>query len=109
MATLTTHVVPHGGLVNVTPDDAAAGGDQCATGSGVLLHVANGDASSHTVTLATPGTVDGLAVADRTVSVPAGQDAYIPVTDLYRDPATGLASITYDGVTSVTVTVLRVA
>src|SRR4051812_26949707 len=109
MATLTTHVVPHAGLVNVTPDNASAGGDQCATGSGVLLHVVNGDASSHTVTLATPTTVDGLAVADRAVVVPASQDAYIPMIDLYRDPSTGLASITYDGVTSVTVAVLRVA
>jgi hypothetical protein len=32
----------------------------------------------------------------------------IPLTDRYRDPSTGRAAITYDGVTSVTVGVVRV-
>lgn len=110
MATLTTNVVPHTGLINVVPVAAESGGDQCATGSGVLLYVNNGDASAHTVTLVTPTKVDGLDVADRAVAVPAGQTAYIPVTDLYRDPSTGLASITYAATpTSVTVAVLRVS
>lgn len=105
---LTMNVVPHGGLINLTPV-AATSGDQCATGSGVLLYVNNGDAAAHTVTMVTPGKVDGLDIADRTVSVPAGQTAYIPVLDLYRDPATGLATINYDTTTSVTVAVLRVS
>lgn len=109
MATLTTNVVPHTGLINLTPAAAESGGDQCATGSGVLLYVNNAAAGAVAVTLATPGQVDGLAIADRTVSVPAGQAAYVPVTDTYRDPATGLASISYDDATSVTVAVLRVS
>lgn len=111
MAALTTNVVPLAGL---RTDDkfvaAAGGGDDCATGVGVLLLVQNGDAAPHTVTLVTPGEVDGdLALADRAVVVAAGQDAVIPVTDRYRDPSTGRASITYDGVTSVTVAVIRTA
>jgi hypothetical protein len=108
MAILTVRPVPHGGL-NLTHVAASAGGDQAATGSGLLLHVKNGDSASHTVTLVTPQTEDGLAVADRAVTVAAGADSYIPLLDLYRNPDTGLASITYDGVTSVTVGVLRVA
>lgn len=111
MAALTTNVVPLTGLrFDNLLTAAAGGGDDCATGVGVLLIVKNGDASSHTVTLATPGTLDGdLAVADRTITVAAGASTVIPVTERYRSPSTGRCAITYDGVTSVTVGVIRVA
>lgn len=110
MAALTTNVVP---LTGLQAEDkfvtAAAGGDDCDTGPGVFLHVKNGDTVSHTVTLATPETVDGdLAVADRVVTVVNAQEQIIPVTHRYRDSSTGRASITYDAVTSVTVAVFRV-
>jgi len=110
MAALTTNVLP---LTGLRFDDklvaAAGGGDTAQTGVGVLLAVKNADSGSHTVTIATPGTVDGLAVADRAVAVPAGQTFVIPITDRYRDPSTGRAAISYDGVTSVTVGVFRVS
>lgn len=107
MATLTTQVMALAGL-NPTYVAAAAGGDKIKPGDGVFLHVKNGDASSHTVTLVTPGDVEGLAVADRAVAVPAGQDRMIPVpVGLYRNPVDGLASITYDAVTSVTVAAIQ--
>ncbi|MFE6362975.1 hypothetical protein ACFVP3_23625 [Streptomyces sp. NPDC057806] len=110
MAALTTNVVP---LAGIRFDDklvaAAAGGDTVQTGAGIFLAVKNGDASPHTVTLVTPGTVDGLAIADRAVPVPAGQTYLIPVTDRYRNPSTGRAAITYDAVTTVTVGVFRMA
>jgi hypothetical protein len=111
MAALTTHVVPLTGLqLDAQLVAATSGGDDCQTGSGVFLAVKNADAGAHTVTLATPQTVDGdLTVSDRTVSVAAGKTSFIPVTDRYRDPATGRAAITYDGVTSVTVAVIRVS
>lgn len=111
MATLTTKVIPHAGLLLADADYAAAssGGDKAATGSGVLLLVKNGDAASHTVTLAVPQTVDTLAVSARTVTVPAGDTAVIPLQDLYKNPSTQLASWTYDAVTSVTVAVIRAA
>jgi hypothetical protein len=87
---------------------ATPAGDTCATGSDVKLLVKNGAASSITVTLATPGKVDGdLDIAERTMAVAAGSTAGIPVTDRYRDPATGLASITYTSATTVTVAVIR--
>ncbi|MEU0109509.1 hypothetical protein ABZ313_29710 [Streptomyces sp. NPDC006251] len=108
MAALTTAVMPlTGGEIEYTA--AAGGGDTCQTGTGVLLLVKNGDASSHTVTLATPGTVNGLAIADRAIVVPAGAELGIPVTNDYRNPSTGRAAITYDGVTSVEVAVIRVS
>ncbi|WP_432124061.1 hypothetical protein [Streptomyces sp. C10-9-1] len=107
MAALTTTVVGLDGAA-VPFASAAGGGDDCQTGTGVLLMVRNGDSSSHTVTLVTPGTVNGLAIADRPVPVAAGAVAAIPVTSDYRDPSTGRASITYDDVTSVDVAVIRV-
>jgi hypothetical protein len=111
LATLPVKVIPHGGLTLANSDYAAAsaGGDQSATGSGMLLLVANGDTAAHTVTLAVPQTVDGLAVASRPVQVPAGDTAFIPLLDLYKNPANGLASWTYDAETSMTVAVVRVA
>ncbi|MEW2635938.1 hypothetical protein AB0903_30950 [Streptomyces sp. NPDC048389] len=107
MAALTTTVVGLGGAtVQWEPADVA--GDDCQTGAGVLLWVRNSDASSHTVTLVTPGTVNGLGIDDRVVPVAAGADVPIPVISDYRDPSTGRASITYDAVTSVEVAVIRV-
>ncbi|WP_405994962.1 hypothetical protein [Streptomyces sp. NBC_00986] len=106
MAALAAQVVPLTGVA-VTFTAAAGGGDTCPTGAGVLLLVKNGDSGSHTVTLATPGTVNGLAIADRAIAVAAGAQVAIPVTSDYRDPSTGRAAVTYDGVTSVTVAVVR--
>jgi hypothetical protein len=111
MAALTTNVVP---LTGLRFDDllapAAGGGDDCQTGAGVLLVVRNGDTTSKTVTLVTPGTVKGLAIEDREVTVAAnGGLELIPVTEDYRDPSTGRASITYSAVTSLDVCAVRTA
>lgn len=107
MATLTTQVIGQAGTT-ITFANATGSGDQSATGDGVMLLVKNGAGSSITVTLTTPGVVDGdLAIADRTFTVAAGATGGIPVTDRYRDPATGLATITYSSATTVTVAVIR--
>jgi hypothetical protein len=110
MATLPVKVIPHGGLSLGTSDYAAAtasGGDKAPTGSGVVLLVKNGDSAPHTVTLAVPETIDSLSVASRAVVVPAGDTGFIPLLDLYKSPTTGLATFTYDAVTSVDVAVIR--
>ncbi|MCP3820065.1 hypothetical protein NLX86_18790 [Streptomyces sp. A3M-1-3] len=114
MAALTTNVVPLTGLRFddlLAASPANAGGDDCATGAGVLLVVKNTDTTAKTVTLVTPETVDGdLAVADRAVTVVATTGlSLIPVTDRYRNPSTGRCSITYSAVTGVTVCVVRTA
>lgn len=88
----------------ITPVAAAGGGDTMVGGQGVHLYVNNGGGSPITVTLVTPETVEGaLAVADRAVTVTNGTFREIPVPSRYNDPSTGLASITYSAVTSVTV------
>lgn len=102
MATLAVQRIDNDGL---TPAYVAAevGGDKVVPGEGSYVHVKNGDGTSTDVTLVTPGTVDGLAVADRTVTVAAGAEAKIAVPDLYTNPVDGLASLTYSKVTSLTI------
>ncbi|MFC8276252.1 hypothetical protein ACFUJR_27725 [Streptomyces sp. NPDC057271] len=109
MAALTATLVPTlGGVADLAGAAVAAagGGDTAPVGPDHFLAVFNGDASPHTATIATPGTVDGHAIADATLVVAAGDVGIIPLTNLFRG-ATGRAAITYDGVTSVTVAVLK--
>lgn len=108
MAALTTNTVPvDGGLgVEDTAVPATVSGDTAECGPGIFLAVVNGDASPHTATIATPGEVAGLAVADATLVVGAGETGIIPLPRLFAG-ATGRASITYDAVTSVEVGVFR--
>jgi hypothetical protein len=106
MAILSAQALPLGGL-QPTYSNAASGGDQAPVGEKLVLHVRNDDASAKTVTVATPGTVGGLAVADAQQVVPADGDAFIPLKGAFRDPMTGRAAITYSAVTSVTVAVLQ--
>ena len=106
MAALATQIVDRDGLP-ITFSAAAGGGDSAVCHRQSMLLVRNGDASSKDVTLATPGTVDGLAVADRTISVAAGVTTANPLDpDVYGD-ADGTVAITYSAVTSVTVAVVR--
>lgn len=108
MAALTLQTITDQGIA-LTYVAAAAGGDTAVVGPGCVLHVKNGGGASITVTLATPGTVDGdLAVADRAVTIAAGADAAIALpSSLYADPSDGRAHITYSAVTSVTVAHFR--
>lgn len=105
MADLSLISVPVGaGIADVAGQAvaAAAGGDTAPVGTGRFLYVNNADASSKTVTIATPGSVKGLAIADATLVVAAGDHGIIPLNNVYRG-ATGRAAITYSDTTSVTV------
>lgn len=107
MATLAIQPIDLDG-VEPTYTAAAGGGDAMLPGKHNFLHVKNGGGSSVTVTLVTPITAHGLAVDDQTVAVPAGEERMVRVPpERYRNPSTGLASITYSGVTTVTVAALR--
>jgi hypothetical protein len=75
----------------------------------VFLSVINGGTASITVTVQTPGTVDGdLGIEDRTVTVPVGTTPkLIPITSPhYRQPSgsanAGRALVDYSAITSVT-------
>lgn len=93
---------------------AAAGGGDSFTNSGQEVFVVkNGGGAPITVTVVTPATVDGLAVTDLTASVAAGATRMIGPfpPGIYNDTgaAGGIVSVTYSGVTTVTVAVVKVA
>lgn len=111
MTALVTQVVPNVGLDVGAAPVAATNGDTAACGTGTFLLVKNASGSAVTVTLTTPGQVDGrLAIADSTFSVGATTGlGIIPlIPNLYADPTTGLATINYSATASVTVAVVRV-
>lgn len=106
MASLAAQVLAVAGTVP-TYTAASAGGDTAPVGGGLRLHVVNGSASPITVTVVTPGTLGGLAIADAALSVPASGHGFIPLTAVYRDPVTGRAAITYSATATVSVAVLQ--
>lgn len=105
MADLSLTAVPvAAGIADVAAAAVAAagGGDTAPVGPGRFLYANNASAGTITVTVATPGTVSGLAIADTAVPILAGDIALIPLTNVHRG-ANGRAAITYSGVTSLTV------
>lgn len=107
MASLIPQQVTLGGLQPAWTA-ASADGDTAPVGSHLLLLVRNDGVAPVTVTLATPGTVGGLAVGDATQTVPVGGHAVLPLRSVYRDPATGRAAIAYSDATSAEVAVVQV-
>lgn len=108
MADLDTQQI---GLPGLKAAYAAAnsGGDRFRPDQRTFVHVKNGDAAAHTVTIATPGTAFGQPIDDLQVNVPAGEDRMIgPFPPGGFAGADGMADITYTAATSVTVAVLRV-
>lgn len=107
MATLSVQQIVRTGL---SPSLVAADseGDEFANTGREFVHVKNGDASPHTVTIVTPVTVDDLAVADRDVVVPAGEERMIgPLPTATYNTAGGVVQMTYDAVASVTIGVFK--
>lgn len=96
MATLTRQSIAIAGTA-ITFDDATTGGDKAAPAEGVKLWIKNDGAVPVTLTLVTPGTVEGLAIADQTVTVAAGAIKAVPLLPrLYANKAdSGLAAWTY--------------
>ena len=109
MATLTTQQMGRAGQ-QITGAAAAGGGDAAECGRGNGLWVNNGGGSPITVTIAVPSgasAYSGLAYGNNAVTVTNGTAKLIPLPSEYRDPTTGLATITYSAVTSVTVMAYR--
>ena len=69
MATVTAQAVAVGGT-NPTMSAASGGGDVVDTGDTVFLVVNSGSTTAN-LTLTTPGTVYGQAIADVVVAIPA--------------------------------------
>ena len=79
------------------------------TEANFFLHVKNGGGSSITVTIETAATVDGLAVADRAVTVANGSEKMIgPFPPNIYNQDDGSVWVTFSAVTSVTVAAFKV-
>lgn len=108
MAALTTQKVT---LAGTTPTyvAASAGGDTFVPGPHVFLHFKNTSGSSYNITIPTPNTLIGLAVADAIVTITASSERMIGPfpAQHFADPADGRVDVTYTGVTSLTVAVLE--
>lgn len=100
---LTAAQIDEDGVV-ASLTSANADGHSIVFRSKLFLRVTNGSASSITVTVQTPKTVSGLAVADRPITVAAGATVYINLdnADLYRQ-SNGTVYVDFSAVTTVTV------
>lgn len=89
-----------------TYNAASGGGDTVAASDRTHVHVKNGSGSSITLTITTPGTVAGLAIADATITVPAGAERIVgPLTSaLFGDPV----QLAWSSATSVTFAALTI-
>lgn len=109
MATLSLQSVTTAGST-ITPVAAAGGGDAMPTGPKNMLRVVNGGGSPITVTVTSvQACSQGGTHSISAVSVTNGTTKeFGPITSRFAD-STGLAQITYSGVTSVTVAAYAVA
>lgn len=105
MALLAQQVISRSGLSPTY--SAAAASTTVTTGDRSFLHVKNTNGSSMTVTITATAVVDGQAVADLVVTVPAttGDKMIGPISSkLFASPSDGVsAAITYSSTASVTV------
>jgi hypothetical protein len=110
MATLVSQSITRSAST-ITPVAAAGGGDAMECGNKMALEVTNGGGAPITVTLAIPAAASSyanVAYTSSTFSVPAGATRrWGSVDAFYRDPVTGLCTITYSAVTSVTVAAVK--
>lgn len=108
MALLTTQATS---LTGLTASYAAVASSDTFTNSGdIFLHIKNGDASPNTVAVVSTKTVEGLAVADVSVTVAAGAEAFIGPFDPATFNATSrLVTVTHTNTTSNTIAVIKLA
>lgn len=109
MAALAIQTPSLAGAV-ITAAAAAGGGDTIEGTGDIVAIVTNGGVGSINVIITSTATVDGLGVDDGGGALAAGATKHYgpfkPGT--FNNPTTGLVAITYSGVTSVTVSAMRV-
>jgi len=87
---------------------AHADGNKFSNDGRMFLHVKNGAGAPITVTIQTPGQVDGLAIADQVVTVTNGEERMIgPFPPNIYNQDDRMVYVDYSSVTSVTAAVLR--
>lgn len=108
MATLAVQNISISGL-EATKTACAGGGDVFPNDGNTMIIIENGSGGDITVTATTSKSIQGLAVADAAVVVTAGEERAIGLFDpaLFNN-SSGQVALTYSGVTSLTVQVIRV-
>lgn len=106
MATVQTQDLALDGAER-TYSAASPGGDRFTPSRNTFLHVVNASAGSITATVTTPGNVDGLAIPDRALVVPAGADRMLPLPPATYRSADGLGDVAWSATASVTFAVLH--
>ena len=85
---------------------AAAAGDKVHPG--VLLHVKNTNAATRDLTLTTPGTAHGMAIADMTATIPATTgERFFRVPEQGFTSTDGLVPLTWSATAGVSFAVLK--
>lgn len=62
-----------------------------------FLHVKNASGATLTVTMVTPNTVDGLAIADRVITLLTATERMIAIPNYLYRSSDGLADVQYSG------------
>lgn len=108
MATLSVQEIVLTGL-EPSYDAGAAGGDEFVNGGNTFIHVKNGHTSAQTVTVDSQAKCSQGFDHDAAVSVPASGERMIGpfAKDRFND-ADGKVQISYSGVTSLTIAVIRI-
>lgn len=110
MATLTTQNISRTG-VGPTYAACTGGGDRFTPDKDTFLHVKNGSGGALTVTVAaTKVPLPGMTITNVVVSVPAGGERMIgpfPYDMFAAVDGSALADVTYSGVTSLTIGVIK--
>lgn len=88
--------------------NAHADGHEFSNDGRTFMHVVNGDGADKTITIQTPQTVGGLAVADLAVTVTAGEERMIgPFRKSLFDQANGKVYVDFSATTNVTAAYLK--
>lgn len=111
MAALTMQDASLSGAA-LTHSAAAGGGDTAPYDPNGFIVFVNASGGVITATVVVPGTLYGQALADIAVAVPAAVGGVsgvriVKMAQGMADPATGLISITYSGVTTFTTAAVR--
>lgn len=105
---LTVQTISRSGLAPSYSNGDATNDHQFLNDGKTFVHVKNGGGSSITVTIQTPGSVDGLAVADRDVTVANGAEKMIgPFPTATYNQSGGLVYLDLSADTSVTLAAFK--
>ena len=109
MATLGIQQIARAAL-NPTFTSASGGGDDFLNDGKQFVVLKNTDASSRTVTFVTTFTVDGRAVEDLAIAVPAATTIYVgPFKTTYYNDTNGKLGMTYSATTNLSLAILELS